>query len=65
VNDPSYFDTVQLLRDAKKQSVLLEHITNRWTHEYLTSLREFYHISGRGGQQIKYGDIMLVHDDCA
>ena len=34
-----------------------------WRHEYLTSLREFYRPTGRGGQQIKVGDVVLVHDD--
>jgi len=37
VNNPSYLDADQLRRDAKKQSVLLEHLINRWRHEYLTS----------------------------
>jgi len=64
LNDPSYLDADQLRRDAKKQSILLEHFTNRWKHEYLTSLREFYRPTGRGGEQVKIGDVVLVHDDC-
>ena len=62
--DPSYLGADQLQRNASKKSMLLEHFTNRWKHEYLTSLREFYRPSRRGGQHIKIGDVVLVHDDC-
>jgi len=41
---------------------LLDHFTGRWKHEYLTSL-EFYHPTGRNDQQIKTGDVVLVHDE--
>jgi len=36
LSDSSYLDADQLRRDAKKQSILLEHFTNRWKHECLT-----------------------------
>ena len=61
MSDPSYLNADRLRKNAKKQSSLLEHFTNRWRQEYL---REFYCPSGRGGQQIKIGDVVLVHDDC-
>jgi len=64
IRDPSYNEADQLRRDAKIQSALLDHFTGRWKHEYLTSLREFYHPTGRNGQQIKTGDVVLVHDEC-
>jgi len=64
IRDPSYLEADHLRRNAKTQSILLEHFTNRWRHEYLTSLREFYRPSGRGGQRIRVGDIVLVHGDC-
>ena len=51
-------------RDAKVQSILLQHFMSRWKYEYLTSLRESYHPSRTSGQQVNVGDVMLVHDDC-
>ena len=65
LQDPSYHDATRIRRDAQIQSVLLEHFANRWRHKYLTSLQKFYHPSNKGGsEQIKVGDVMLVHDDC-
>jgi len=64
MRDPSFHEANQLRRDAKIQSVLLDHFTGRWKHEYLTSLREFYRPTGRNGQQIKTGDVVLIHDEC-
>ena len=64
IEDITDLEADQLRKNAKKQSILLEYFTNRWRNEYLTSLGEFYHPSGRGGQQIKVGDVVLVHNDC-
>ena len=63
ITDPTYLEADQLRKNPKKQSILLEHFTNRWRNEYLTSLREFYRPSGRSSQQIKVGNVVLVHDD--
>ena len=64
IRDPSYHEGDQLRRDAKRQSILLDHFTHQWRQEYLTSLRKFYHPTGTSGQQVKIGDIVLVHDEC-
>ena len=48
---------------AKAQAHLMKCFQSRWTHEYLTSLREFHRTSGDNQQYIKVGDIVLVHDD--
>jgi len=64
IRDPSYQEGDQLRRDAKRQSILLDHFTHRWRQEYLTSLREFYRPTGTSGQQVKIGDVVLVHDEC-
>ena len=63
IRDLDYNKADQLRRDAKTQSILLEQFTNRWRHEHLTSLREFYCPTRRGGQQIKVEDVVLVHDN--
>ena len=63
LQDPTYCSAGQVRRDAKIQSILLQHFASRWRHEYLTSLREFYHPTGRGGQEIKVEDIVMVHDN--
>ena len=62
LQDPNY-GVEQVRRDAKTQAILLEHFTARWKHEYLTSLREFHRPSGKGGQQIHVGDVVLIHDE--
>jgi len=52
------------LQDGQIQPVLFQHYVSRWRHDYLTSLREFYHPSNKGGsKKIKVGNIVLVHDD--
>ena len=63
LQDPTYCGADQVRRDARIQSILLQHFATRWKHEYLTSLTEFYRPNGRGGQQMKVGDVVLVHDD--
>jgi len=42
---------------------LSDHFATCWKHEYLTFLREFHHTSGNNNQEIKVGDVVLVHDD--
>jgi len=64
LQDPSYQEAEKIKRDAKTQAILLQHFAKRWRHEYLTSLREFHRPSNKGGQQVKIGDVVLVHDDC-
>ena len=63
LQDPNYHGAEQVRRDTKIQSILLDHFTTRWKREYLTSLREFYRPSGRGGQQIHVGDVVLIHNE--
>ena len=53
----------RLSKAAKFQSLLLTHFATRWKHEYLTSLREFHHTLGNNSQNIKVGDVVLVHDE--
>ena len=64
LQDLDYSHAESVRRDAKIQSILLQHFVSRWKHEYLTSLREFYRPSGTSGQRINVGDVVLVHDDC-
>ena len=64
LQDPDYSNAESVRRDAKIQSILLQHFVSRWKHEYPTSLREFYRPSGTSGQQINVGDVVLVHNDC-
>ena len=39
LQDPDYSNAESVRRDAKIQSILLQHFVSRWKHEYLTSLR--------------------------
>ena len=49
LQQPTYCEAEQVRRDGRIQSVLLQHFAARWRREYLTSLREFYHPTGRSG----------------
>ena len=53
--DPDYGQDL-LQTKAKAQAHLMKCFQSCWTHEYLTSLREFHHTSGNNCQFIKVGD---------
>ena len=62
VDDPTY--GAPIVREmAKRQSQLLHHFQKRWRREYVSSLRENHWIAGKDGQEIKVGDVVIVHDD--
>ena len=42
---------------------MLKHFWTHWRLEYLTTLREFHKTTGNNIQQVKVGDVVLVHDD--
>ena len=43
---------------------LLEHFWSRWSHEYLTELRQHQNCHNRvPNRQVKLGDVVLIHDD--
>ena len=56
-------DISDISKRARTLAHLLEHFRNRWKREYLTSLREFHKASGNNLQQIKVGDVVLIHND--
>ena len=60
LSDPDYNDNSQLRKQAAH---LLQSFQSRWKHEYLTALREYHRATGHNHQQIKIGDIVIVHDD--
>jgi len=64
VDDPTYGDSSDLTRRARLQAAQLNQFWSRWRHDYLTSLREHHRASGHNTQQIRRGDVVLVHDDC-
>ena len=63
--DPNHgqSDESDLRRRAKMQAVILKQFWKRWKLEYLTSLREFHKTTGNNTQQVRIGDVVLVHDD--
>ena len=48
---------------AKKQALILKHFETRWKREYLTALQEKHRVTGSNYQEIKTGDVVLIHDD--
>ena len=65
VNDPDFGDTSELRQKAKRQAMVIRHFWSRWKNEYLTALRETHKTTGNNAQQVKIGDVVLVHDDTA
>ena len=63
LEDPDYGEFSKIKRQAKAQAHLIRNFQTRWRHEYLTSLHEFHRTSGNNSQQIKVGDIVLMHDE--
>ena len=64
--DPTFnVDHVVLNERATYIAKLHNNFWNRWTHDYLTALREQDTISGKGTltNSIRVGDIVLVHHD--
>ena len=60
---PTFGDYSEVNQRTRLQAALLSRFWSCWRHEYLTSLREHHRASGNDAQQIKQGDIVLVHDD--
>ena len=55
----------EIRRKAKKQALILKHFETRWKHEYLTALQENHRVTSNNHQEIKAGDVVLIHDDNA
>ena len=64
-DDPEFGnnDDSALRHRAKRQVLLIDHFWKRWRNEYLTPLRETHRTTGNNDQQVKVGDVVLVHDD--
>jgi len=56
-------DDSQIRHRAKTQAIVVKHFWSRWRHEYLTALRETHRKTGNNVQQVKVGDVVLVHDN--
>lgn len=55
----------EIRHKAKKQALIFKHFETRWKREYLTALREKHRVTGNNYQEIKTGDVVLIHDDTA
>ena len=65
INDPNFQDVSELRQRAKGQAMMIKHFWSCWRNEYLTALRESHKTTGNNTQQIRIGDVMLVHNDTA
>jgi len=63
IHDPNFGDTSEVRSRANKQAHIIRHFQSRWKTEYLTALREAHRIRGNNTQQVKVGDVVLIHDD--
>jgi len=59
----SHSNRDDVTRRAQRHAQLIDHFWRRWTHEYLTSLREYQRSSGTNHETIRVGDVVIVHDD--
>ncbi|KAH3689036.1 hypothetical protein DPMN_192188, partial [Dreissena polymorpha] len=65
VGDSSFPNvTLVISHNAHRLACVLSNSTvHRWTHEYLTSLREFQTKGGNNHQTIRLCDVVIVQDD--
>ncbi|XP_077990938.1 uncharacterized protein LOC144445269 [Glandiceps talaboti] len=65
LRDPNYMTQPLLENRSHRLAKLLQHFHTRWIEEYLTALKErdFNVTKGSTKNEIKVGDIVLVHDD--
>ena len=61
--DPNFMDSHELRRGGESQGLILQHFCSSWAREYLTSLREFHKTTGNNEQDVKVGEVVLVHND--
>ena len=54
-------NTLQKRSERVQQTI--QHFWTRWRHENLTSLRETHRGKGRDDDNVKVGDVVLVHND--
>ena len=64
VENPDYVVSESRVRKRlTNHARLLQHFQTRWKKEYLTSLRKFHKASGLNMQNVKVGEVVLIHDD--
>ena len=63
LDDPEFGGTSTIMKRAKVQALMLKHFWTHWKSEYLTTLREFHKTTGNNIQQVKVGEVVLIHDD--
>ena len=62
--DPEYVvSDAQMRKQLTNHARLLQYFQIRWKREYLTSLREFHKAFGMNMQNVKVGDVVLIHID--
>ena len=61
--DPTYLSGSKLRERTVKHVKLLQHFQTRWKREYLTSLRETHRASETNVQEIRIGDVVLIHNN--
>ena len=54
-------DESVLRKRAKTQALILKNFWKKWKLQYLTSLQEFHKTTGNNIQQVRIGDVVLVH----
>ena len=63
ISDPTFLPSSAFQERAKRQTQILQYFQQRWKREYLTSLRESHKGADPSKQNIRVGDVVVVHDD--
>ena len=58
IDDPTYVSDGAMKEKVNKHTAVMEKFWNRWSTEYLTSLREFNKVSGHNQEVIRPGSNM-------
>ena len=62
-NDPNFGNISEVTKRAQTLALILKHFWLRWKAEYLTSLREYHRTTGKNDQNVRVGEVVLIHDD--
>ncbi|XP_060575018.1 uncharacterized protein LOC132732552 [Ruditapes philippinarum] len=61
--EPQNVTMSDVTKRARMQAQLISHYRLRWSHKYLTSLRQYHETTGNNTQTVQVGDVVQIYDE--